>query len=73
MMRYSIAQNSFGRWIIVNARDPELAWSGSCWVEHEDGISRGRAHVSNFDSEDEARSCAEEVWGKPCSTTRGAR
>jgi hypothetical protein len=61
---YRIEQNQFHRWIIVNTRDPELAWSGSCWVEHTDGLSRGRTHVSTFTSEEEARQHAREVWGE---------
>lgn len=59
---FHIILNSWKRWIIVNARDPELAWSGSCWVEHEDGISRGRAQVCNFESREEARIYAQEIW-----------
>lgn len=62
--RFHIIKTTYGRWIIVNARDSDLAWSGSCWVEHEDGISRGRAHVSTFDSQELAQGHAEEVWGK---------
>lgn len=64
MSRFHIIRTTIGLWIIVNARDADLAWSGSCWVEHEDGYSRGRAHVCNFNSHQEAQIYAEEVWGK---------
>ncbi len=60
---YRLQPNLFGRWMILNARDPELAWSGSCWVDHVDGVATGRAHVANFTTEDEARKYAEDVWG----------
>ena len=59
---YKIEQGIMGRWIIVNARDPELAWSGSCWREHDQGIGR-RGHISNFDSQAEAEEHAREVFG----------
>jgi hypothetical protein len=60
---YKIELSVFGRWIIVNARDPELAWSGSCWMEHEHGRPIGRAQISNFTTEEEARKHAEDVFG----------
>jgi hypothetical protein len=59
---YRLQPNLFGRWVIVNARDRGLAWSGSCWVEHEDGLPTGRAQVSNFQTEDEARAAARDVF-----------
>jgi hypothetical protein len=62
-LRYHIIRNTFGRWMIVNPRDPELAWSGSCWVEHEDGVSRGRDRVAYFDSQEEAEQHARGTWG----------
>ena len=73
MSRYHILRNTFGRWFIGNPRDPELAWAGSCWVEHEDGLSRGRFHVLTFDSRQAAEACAQEVWGSQCSTTQKAQ
>jgi len=62
---YCVILGALGRWIIVNKRDGSLAWSGSCWVEHEGGLptARGRAQVSNFDTEEQALEAAREVWG----------
>lgn len=59
---YQIELSALGRFIIVNARDRGLAWSGSCWVEHENGLPTGRAQVSNFQTEDEARAAARDVF-----------
>jgi len=42
-------QGALGRWIIVNARDKSLAWSGSRWVKHQNGIPKGAVQVSNFE------------------------
>jgi hypothetical protein len=42
-----IVLGCFDRWIIVNADDPRLAWSGNSWVPHVEGIS-AVAQVSNF-------------------------
>ena len=53
---YRLAKNAFGRWILVNADDPALAWSGSRFVPvDENGFPAGNAQVSNFDSEEDAR------------------
>jgi hypothetical protein len=60
---YRIELGAMGRWIIVSKRDGSLAWSGSCWVEHERGFPTGRAQISNFGSEEEAREAARDVWG----------
>jgi hypothetical protein len=40
-------RNALGRWIIVNAKNPSLAWSGSNWVAHERGVGV-RVQVANF-------------------------
>jgi len=61
--RYRIELGKLGQFIIVNARDRSLAWSGSCWVEHDGGFPTGRVHVANFASEEDARQAAEEVFG----------
>ncbi len=56
---YRLAKNAFGRWILVNADDPALAWSGSRFVPvDENGFPAGNAQVSNFDSEEDARDTA---------------
>lgn len=49
-----LRKNVFGYWLIINARDPRLAWSGSSWVhlnQYENGIE---AQVSNLPTKDEA-------------------
>lgn len=62
-MSYDVIMGKLGRYIIVNGRDPELAWSGSCWVDHQDGIPTGRAQVSNFTTKEEAEEAAVEAFG----------
>jgi len=44
-----LTENAMGRWIIVNARNPELAWSGTQWVPHRQGIPTRNVHISNFE------------------------
>lgn len=56
MDRFQIEEDQHGRWLIVNTRDPELAWSGSCWTDRE------RGKVESFPSEQEARAAAEAVF-----------
>jgi hypothetical protein len=70
MTVYHIIKNTCGRWIIVNGRDCDLAWSGSCWVEHSDGFGIGRAQISNFSTKQDAEEAAHEqidsfVSGEP--------
>lgn len=60
---YRVIVGLFGRWIIVSKRDGGLAWSGTCWVAHEDGVPEGRAKIANFDSEQDALETAREIWG----------
>lgn len=45
----------FDRWILVNAGNEDLAWSGSRWVE-----IGGSVQVCNFDTQTEAREYANE-------------
>jgi hypothetical protein len=58
-----IQKNLFGRWVVVNAVDPQFAWSGSYWVPHLHGIPTGGVQVSNFDSSAEACVYAEQKFG----------
>lgn len=60
---YRLQVNTYGRWVIVNKRDPDLAWSGSCWTEHEDGVATGRASICTFALEEDARKYANGIWG----------
>lgn len=48
----------FQRWVLANAEHPELAWSGSRWVPHTNGMPSGAVQVCNFDSQDDARKYA---------------
>lgn len=43
-----IVQDAFHRFIVCKADDHNLAWSGSAWVSHEQGVPTGAAQVSNF-------------------------
>ena len=56
---YVIVPNLFGRFVLVHATRPELAWSGSKWVPHNNCIGFP-IQVSNFATEDEARKVAAE-------------
>jgi hypothetical protein len=47
-----------GRWIIVNASNDGLAWSGSRWVRHANGIPLDMVQVCNFASELDAKEYA---------------
>jgi hypothetical protein len=60
---YRIMQGMYGQWFIQNWRDLELGWSGSHWVDQDNGVPAPRGHLMNFASEEEARKYAEDVWG----------
>jgi hypothetical protein len=56
---YRLSKNAFGYWILVNADDPKLAWSGPRYVPvNENGFPAGDVQVSNFLSEKDAREAA---------------
>jgi len=54
-----------GRWIIVNAADRGLAWSGSRWVSHKNGMPTGGVQISNFEVKLEAFQEAEKAGLRP--------
>lgn len=60
---YRLGESVMGRWIIVNGQEERLAWSGSTWVPHLNGIPMGKVQVANFESRDEALSCAQQCFG----------
>jgi hypothetical protein len=47
--QFALRKNPFGRWIVVNAEYPWLAWSGSRWVP-----LGGNVQISNFEWRTEA-------------------
>jgi hypothetical protein len=50
-----LKQNAFDRWILIQADDAALAWSGSRWVlVDEDGLPAGDAQISNLETREEA-------------------
>jgi hypothetical protein len=51
---FHLAENVFGRWVIVNGTHEDLAWSGSHWVPHRHGIPSGDAQICNFTTRQEA-------------------
>ncbi len=55
-----LAENAFGRWIIVNGRDESLAWSGSRWVPQRNGFPEGDVQICNFEDRAEADVYAKE-------------
>lgn len=58
-MNCRLALNAFHRWIIVNAEQENLAWSGSRWVPvDKHGFPAGDVQVSNFDSAEHAAATA---------------
>jgi hypothetical protein len=61
---WEIKEGALGRWIIVNASSPNLAWSGSRWVLHQDGIPTGEAQVCNFATPEEAQAYAAEHFSQ---------
>lgn len=59
--RCAIVKNVFDRWILVNVYAPKLlAWSGSKWVQHNDGLPSGGFQVCNFYTKEEAARYADE-------------
>jgi hypothetical protein len=58
--RYVIQQSALGRWIIVHPEDDGLAWSGTRWVGHIDGVPNGEAQVCNFSTGADAWAYARE-------------
>jgi hypothetical protein len=58
-MKYRIEPSETG-WVIVNARDQELGWSGGHWVARD---MNGGAHLVTFADEAAADQYAQEVFG----------
>jgi hypothetical protein len=54
-----VFRNPLGRWVIGNVLRPGLAWSGSRWVPHHDGLPAGDAQVSNWESREAAWKAAD--------------
>ena len=59
----------FGRWYIVNRRDPTLAWAGSHWAPHAGGIPTGDYQICNFDTEAETQEYIDSLAGSPPAAT----
>lgn len=53
--RNDILQGAFGRYVIVQADDHSLAWTGSGFDRHQEGIPTGQSQVCNFESTQEAQ------------------
>jgi hypothetical protein len=50
-----IREDLFGRWIVVSATKPDLAWSGSRWVPiTKQGFPASAVQVSNLRTESAA-------------------
>lgn len=64
-MRVTIKQNLFERFIIVQAHNPYLAWSGAHWVPvTPTGCPAGPTQVSNLETYKEALQYAEQFGFK---------
>lgn len=61
------AENLLSRWMIVKAEDPGLAWSGSRWVGHRQGMPTGGVQISNWAMKPEAFRAAEKEGLRPVS------
>lgn len=46
------------RWILVHPHYPDMAWSGSRWVPHDQGLPMAYVQVSNFTDEQAAKEYA---------------
>jgi len=62
---FSLMDNGFGNWIIVNPNDPDFAWSGSRWVRFERPLFKVvrpiTAQISNYCTPEEAAKVAAEI------------
>ena len=48
MKRCQVRLAPSGRWILVNADNPQFAWSGSEWLPHLDGVGSGPSSICTF-------------------------
>lgn len=62
-MNYRAVESILGRWYLVLSEDPSLAWSGSRWVFHSDGLGL-EVQVSNFDTKEDAEAYAAERFSQ---------
>lgn len=54
MLFAKVATGAMGRFIIVHRNNEDLAWSGSRWVPHVQGIPIAAVQVCNFTTRNEA-------------------
>jgi hypothetical protein len=57
-----LAENFLKRWVIVNGAHEDLAWSGTHWVPHRQGIPTGDVQICNFDSRQDALKYVKEYF-----------
>lgn len=60
-----IRESAFGRWILVNTEIDALAWSGSRWVAHKNGLPASGVQVANFENALEALRYAQDAGLTP--------
>lgn len=59
MNRVRLKQNAFNRWIVVDAANEQMAWSGSRFVPITlDGLPASDVQVSNLGTREEAATYA---------------
>ena len=47
--RVILCRNAFDRWIVINAGDPSLAWSGMQWVPVDrHGLPAGNTQIASL-------------------------
>jgi hypothetical protein len=70
MNQVRLRQNAFDRWIIVDAANENMAWSGSRFVPMTDeGFPASDVQVSNLDTREEAAECAASFVFEVVATT----
>lgn len=68
MQPYRIEQRD-GQWVLTNADDPELTWTGRCWAN----LDIWGHPPMVFSSKAEAEKYAQELWGKQITTHQPQR
>ena len=67
-MKCRIRQGIFRAWYIVHPIADDLAWSGSRWVRHAEGLPTEGIQVCNFRTQREAEEYADlYLWKNPKS------
>jgi hypothetical protein len=58
---FALAETMLGRWILLHPDNLDLAWTGSRWAPHVDGIGT-ETQISNFETCEEANEYGETFY-----------